>query len=401
MFNVARRSHRKVRTGCRTCKRRKIKCDEGRPSCWNCIKHSVTCDFLPSSSSSGGTPKSQGYATTPSPQTNPSFVRETGVWAAPGIGLPYGSESGELPELNIHDLELLHHFTVSTALSMTADTVVRTLWRTKIPQIAFQHRFLMRGMLAISALHLSHVHPEKRDFYFPYSMKHHQMALTEGTFVLGNVTQDNCAALHIFSILTTMHTVGRPRRPQDFLVVGESGIAKWLVLFRGTLEIIEPFIDSMASGPLAALFQARLRRQRLRDISMTEEQADHLHEIRALVLQATSENLQLSEMYAQSLDDLQASFTFVYNSAPHTYETGDVFRWLLRVCDEYLQLLKDGAQEALTIFAYSCVLFKKTECYWWMEGWSSQLMSNIHRHLDEEHRMWIQWPIEEIGWVET
>lgn len=280
---------------------------------------------------------------------------------------------------------------------MTADTVVRTLWRTKIPQIGFQHKFLMRGMLAISALHLSHLHPAKRDFYFAYSMKHHQMALREGTAALSNVTMDNCAALHIFSILTCMHTVGRPRKPEDFPVVGDSGIAKWMVLFRGSQEIIEPFLEPMSTGPLAALFQSRSRRQRLRDVAMTQPQADHLDDLHRLVLQSTTDP-HFAHLYTASIESLQKSFTFVYNSAPHTYETGDVFVWLFRASEEYLALLQNGTQAALAIFAYSCVLFNKLESYWWIEGWSWQLMSNIWMHLDEEHRGWIQWPIEEIGW---
>ena len=34
----------KVKTGCKTCKRRKIKCDESRPSCQRCVKAKLVCD---------------------------------------------------------------------------------------------------------------------------------------------------------------------------------------------------------------------------------------------------------------------------------------------------------------------------------------------------------------------
>ncbi|KAF2158833.1 hypothetical protein M409DRAFT_30705 [Zasmidium cellare ATCC 36951] len=45
---VARRSHRKSKTGCQTCRNRKVKCDERRPLCRNCEKHFIgliSCDF--------------------------------------------------------------------------------------------------------------------------------------------------------------------------------------------------------------------------------------------------------------------------------------------------------------------------------------------------------------------
>ncbi|OBR15746.1 C6 zinc finger domain protein [Colletotrichum higginsianum IMI 349063] len=41
---VSRASKPKVRTGCITCKRRRIKCDETKPSCQNCLKRRVSCE---------------------------------------------------------------------------------------------------------------------------------------------------------------------------------------------------------------------------------------------------------------------------------------------------------------------------------------------------------------------
>lgn len=40
-----RRFHNKSRTGCRGCKERRIKCDEGRPICSNCIRRSANCEY--------------------------------------------------------------------------------------------------------------------------------------------------------------------------------------------------------------------------------------------------------------------------------------------------------------------------------------------------------------------
>ncbi|KAK4565230.1 hypothetical protein LTR86_003847 [Recurvomyces mirabilis] len=45
---IPRRAHTKSKTGCKTCKLRKVKCDETRPLCNNCTRHFTnlrTCDF--------------------------------------------------------------------------------------------------------------------------------------------------------------------------------------------------------------------------------------------------------------------------------------------------------------------------------------------------------------------
>ncbi|KAK3385315.1 hypothetical protein B0H63DRAFT_181546 [Podospora didyma] len=34
----------KVKTGCQTCKTRKVKCDEGRPACVRCVSTGRACD---------------------------------------------------------------------------------------------------------------------------------------------------------------------------------------------------------------------------------------------------------------------------------------------------------------------------------------------------------------------
>ncbi|KAI5919640.1 hypothetical protein F4810DRAFT_686400 [Camillea tinctor] len=41
---MARKGNRKVRTGCLTCKIRKVKCDEGKPACHRCVSTGRKCD---------------------------------------------------------------------------------------------------------------------------------------------------------------------------------------------------------------------------------------------------------------------------------------------------------------------------------------------------------------------
>jgi hypothetical protein len=34
-----------------------------------------------------------------------------------------------------------------------------------------------------------------------------------------------------------------------------------------------------------------------------------------------------------------------------------------------------------------------------MQGFSVHLIRAIYYHLDEEHRYWLQWPMQQLGWV--
>lgn len=42
---ATRRPHTKSRTGCQTCKRRHVRCDENQPKCLNCVKQNASCTY--------------------------------------------------------------------------------------------------------------------------------------------------------------------------------------------------------------------------------------------------------------------------------------------------------------------------------------------------------------------
>ena len=105
----------------------------------------------------------------------------------------------------------------------------------------------------------------------------------------------------------------------------------------------------------------------------------------------------LLHVYMDAIDELHKSFALAYSGAFEALETTEVFVFLFRVSEEYFRLLQDRTQESLAIFAYFCPITKRLESNWWCKGFSSHLMSEIYVLLDEEHRLWIQWAIEETG----
>ena len=298
--------------------------------------------------------------------------------------------------LNMADLELLHNFSTSTCFTLSSNPVLKTLWRINVPQLGFSHDFVMRGILAVSALHLAHFRPERKDRYVAQAMRLHQSASHVATTLLPNVTQDNCSALYMFSILTCIFALASPRKPSDFLLVEETGIAEWLFLLRGTRFIADMAAQTLHSGSLGPMFTSGMRRDQLRTSDSNGE--DHLAELQYLISRtATDEHT--SYIYKISVEELRKSFAVASKCGPQTYELSDAFIWPYRVSEDYLRLLKQLAPEALAIFAYFCILLKRLDSHWWMTGWSTHLISRIYDLLDQEHRLWIRLPIEEIGWV--
>ncbi|KAL1649564.1 hypothetical protein SLS58_001621 [Diplodia intermedia] len=58
-------------------------------------------------------------------------------------------------ELNMPDLELLHHFTVTTAYTLGATAELQTWWRIEVPHLAISYPFVMRALLSLSGIHVA------------------------------------------------------------------------------------------------------------------------------------------------------------------------------------------------------------------------------------------------------
>ena len=211
-----------------------------------------------------------------------------------------------------------------------------------------------------------------------------------------HVTPENCSTLYIFTILVSLFSLGRPRKPEDCLIVEEAGIPSWLTLLRGTRSIIEFSHTALLSGPPGPMFQNELRRVQLREVpsynrSVEEKQLEGLQRT---ISRATTDQRTL-KTYTEVIEELRKSYIVLHNN-PHTYEFTDAFIWVLRVSDEYLQLLNKQIQESLCTFAFFSVVVYQLSSHWWIEGWGRNLIAQIDLLLDEEHRSWIQWPLEQI-----
>ncbi|KAG7451700.1 uncharacterized protein BT62DRAFT_261992 [Guyanagaster necrorhizus] len=127
------RPHNKTRSGCKTCKDRKVKCDECLPICQNCTRRGIECVW----SSTG--PSAALVLREPSSSNGRS------TWAGPSSSDPL-------------ILELMHHYSTSASYSLSSDPEASRIWSSVIPKMAFdpQNQYLLHAILAFSALHMHH-----------------------------------------------------------------------------------------------------------------------------------------------------------------------------------------------------------------------------------------------------
>ncbi|OJD33967.1 c6 transcription protein [Diplodia corticola] len=421
-----RKGHRKSRTGCTNCKRRKVKCDEIKPECGNCVKHRIRCDYLDSTLAM--TPQSSAADVQACGSTSPQDASMADDGIPPidprFMGSPTPLHHGHEVSLalNVVDLELMYNFITSTSHTMSSIPELRNLWRLEVPRIAFRHDFVLRALLAVSALHMAQFKqdPDARDFYVERALAQHRLSLREPMAMLQNLSAENGSAVFVFAVLTAVLSLATPRQPNDLLVVGDGagGITNWLFLLRGVSSVADSSREWILSDNIAGMVH-RINVPVL-DAEMAaeegpppeDEEQEQLKTLRRFLQRdfgadaadiADGGNGVPDELrvYLEATDKLSRAFAYFSrsNSRATDSEVRAIFIWIYRVSDEYLGLLTQFRPHALLIFGYYSALLHRLDSLWWVKGWGTHLISLIYGQLDPYYRALLRWPIEEIGWV--
>lgn len=143
----------RVRTGCITCRKRRIKCDEARPGCDRCRNANFNCEGYESPRSVRNetpTPRKASKAVvkvqclTPSPSTSPRLDTSSLDMVEE---LPWRQTNWRSDQLPIY-----HHFVTSTVTRIfSADHL--SFWRDRVAQMSFGVEGVYEALLAVGAAH--------------------------------------------------------------------------------------------------------------------------------------------------------------------------------------------------------------------------------------------------------
>ncbi|KAL7626099.1 hypothetical protein AAE478_002869 [Parahypoxylon ruwenzoriense] len=297
------------------------------------------------------------------------------------------------------DLELLHHFTTSTCFTLSNEPMVRNFWRVNVPRMGFSYFYVLKGVLSLAALHLARSKPQRRDLLVEQAMVHHNASSSLVLPVLSNMGSDESAPIFFFSMLTTYIAFASPKESDNLLVVSHGVMPEWLFLFRGMRSVIHVNSDALHSMlSLGIIFDSGRQLNAIWEAT-TPPEHEGLKEFEGLVRLSVKDPQKLDELF-HGTDSLKRCFGMFHDSNYNDDQRlRGAFLWLFKLREEFVNLLKERDNEALCILAFFCVILQRLDYNWWIEGWGTHLIGRIYSVLDESYRLWIQWPIEEIGWV--
>ncbi|KAH7162038.1 hypothetical protein B0J13DRAFT_591418 [Dactylonectria estremocensis] len=403
---MPRLGYSKSRTGCDSCKRRRVKCDENRP-CKACVRHGVECSLMSSSppdlQMSAKRPKSRITSQAvsrrrqtkakPSLQIEPAWMAEPPVTCTT-IGPQLNHNQMPTGALWTGDLKLMHHYTAITSLTLPRADEVSRIWQTTIAQLSFQHEPLLHQVLAISAYHLAYLNPADRIEYSMLASKHQNDASQALRHALQGLSDTTCHAtfaaaslvlISSFASRAIHHYEGHSPTVDDMLDIFR--------LTRGMHTVLTTYEGAIQNGVLGDLL--KLSTKPSRNFSM-ERLCDKISEVQEYLKQEHVEETTASIVNMEAHRLIKGIHGAVQTAQVPQLRV--VMTWPFTVADEFLWLLGENSPPALALLAYYCLLVHETVPHaWYTVGWGDGVLAQIAAQLSGPWLEIIQWPLQRVA----
>ncbi|KAI1379584.1 Upc2 protein [Hypoxylon crocopeplum] len=385
-----RRKHQKSRNGCTVCKKRRVKCDESRPQCRNCVISERLCSYLEQSSGDHDAGRSHSILT---PALSVSTVSGESIWTGDGDGQPDTGASATGTTFEAIHMILLHHAECNMASYMALQGAIRPIIDAAVNS-ALTAPYLLDQLLALSALHLSTQNTATSSLYHHHATELQTRALRLFNQSREDVGERNYMPTFLFATLLGIHVLRDTlaARHQDLGSFVGAYVA-YARLHRGVRAVTSTHWDRILQSELKPLMYIAARAD---DI---EKQA------RGSETELLRQFLETSELASSSVGACLDALRWVQwalDTAAREPGRFDVavhatLAWALVVPDRYVEALYQHQPEALVVLAYyAAVLHRHRRC-WVFGDAGSALVQSIIAHVGPFWADVLVWPQEVLS----
>ncbi|KAJ5347748.1 uncharacterized protein N7506_001001 [Penicillium brevicompactum] len=303
-------------------------------------------------------------------------------------------------DFEARDLELMHHYSTLIAKTFSFRNEIQDVWAISIPKQAYSCSYLMHGLLAISALHLSSSAHDSRHSYTDLTTYHMHKFLTSFREQLANISIENCVPLFGASSLMVIYVCAQSAMISQPVGKSPSQIDMLMKLFnmsRGVETILAPYRGEVHQSSLSPLLHKDYHLvsdiSRYHDTNSLEE--PRLLDLRGLVMSQNLDPQELNE-YLDALAKLQTAFSFV-GVASMPLEPGAAFVWPITLQRAFICHLTQRSPLSLVILAHYCVILYRLSGDWFLNGWHKAILDEIRDLVPLELQAWIRWPRDVCG----
>ncbi|KAM0418625.1 hypothetical protein ACHAPT_012428 [Fusarium lateritium] len=286
------------------------------------------------------------------------------------------------------DLELMHHYTSTTYLTLPRGEELQQVWQVEIPKLALSHVFLLHQVLSVSAHHLAYLHPDRPSLSICAS-QHQNKAVVGLRTAVSTISEESCTEIFVASSLLyicafasfSAQSRGEQPRIDDLLDV--------FLLVRGMSDILNSYNDALKASKLAILFVRGDATEPSSILSAT------VQKLRQFEIPDAFE----PETITLCHESILSAVTWIENCVTTT-RTPDLrvaMSWSLSLNPEFMDLVRQHHPVALCIIGHYCVILQQTGLdHWFLRGWGKPILSDIMEKIDPQWRCLLEWPLAAI-----
>lgn len=335
---------------------------------------------------------------------------------------PIGTQPPTTPINNLanplekENLQLMHNYTASAYYAMCVSPGDEDFWRSEIPQEAFKHDFLLRGLLSFSAIHLAFLAHKSQNMdlmlqCIRVAALHQSIGIPLFRTALATPTTASSTALAAFSRITGSMRTCEARlewlTSTGTRLAGQgdaSALVEFLMLCKGTYETMldmQKYLHNDSQFLLPKSVEKEWNDARYFNTKAGKKAANskvgserELMERCTNVLGATFEPLMKSSspnarrFLLVACQNLLRSLNVHEGASDHPAAWHAIAMFALSATSEYCDLISAKNPAALVILAHwSLLLDRLPEHHWFVAGQSAYLVEVIRTLLDDEYAL--------------
>ncbi|KAJ5897427.1 hypothetical protein N7504_007715 [Penicillium tannophilum] len=262
----------------------------------------------------------------------------------------------------------------------------RKVWEMPVLEEALSAPFLMHGILALSALHLSHLREDGRHvMWLDTAIAHKNTALVMFSDQLRNIDKSNAKAMMVFAGLAFAFSLA------SAVIIGtkEDGpglnaLTDVFILARGVQTVLDAETDFLRQSNFKPLFDTTAP-----EVDIPEDILAALDRLEQLHIQCSQMDHNIdSASYTRAMYFLRdlAAITCAEPTSM-TMAAG----WAIHASQNYLADLKAKKPLALVVLAHYCVFLHMARENWCIGPWGCKVLLEITQVLEPEWHPHIEW----------
>ena len=430
-----------------------VKCDEVRPECTNCIRHSVECQYA--LHPRGATPAGPVGLTTPGVSDSdkekkkreypfissfqPQFIVPKRHGRGPQSELEQLSASSQSASTELspssdqeaaliqrpfqftaNDMALFHHCMSTPELKAhLPDELIR---------LGFSVHYVLHLLLAISGFHLKRKPGVSRieNFIgqevdtFAEAERHLNNSISQLAAVDPQLHAENGHVIYIASLFIFICSLARGPQPGEYMAFRTDDDIPAVSLFMSMRSILEANNNLGTSGAISEVQPQAQQRIDMHeeyppeltdnlpahnDMGYESEEtsdhySEHLAKLRTLVLNTFPATDARCSAFTQALELLWERYNVVFDPINPILESElwpQIFSWLYLLPNIVSSEMQQRNPVALVLFSYFAVLLQELDSVWFIQGWPSHIVIGVSNNLDIFHVQFIAWPRRKLG----